>query len=552
MAGFGERFRQAGYKTPKPLIEIDGKPMVAHVVDLFPGERDVIFICNQEHLDAPAYGLEQTLRALCPAGRVVGIASHRLGPVHTVRQVEHLLDPARPVLINYCDFSCYWDWRRFKRFTRKTGCAGAIPAYRGFHPHSLGSTRYAYLRETAGWVKDVREKESFTDNHVQEFASSGAYYFASARMMSDAFQAMVERDLHTGGEYYVSLAYKPLLARGKPVAVYPLQHFMQWGSPEDVAEYRGWSRAFRALARPPAADASPEGAVVLPMAGLGQRFTDAGYAVPKPLIPVSGKPMATRAVQALPPARHHAFVLRAGMPGAAVLADELLRLYPRAIVKTTARVTEGQACTALLGLDALESGPGGNALGPVTIGACDHGALYDGAEWRRLLEDTETDVIVWGARGHANARRTPRLFGWVQADGKEIKGVSVKQPPDAPATDPIIAGTFTFRRADNFRRCVRRLLAHDDRVNGEFYIDSCINHALALGLRCHLLELDSYLGWGTPDELRTFEYWQSCFHKWPGHPYRLENDPGIPKRALTRLERAYRAVAPDPAEWTWR
>ena len=46
MSGFGERFRKAGYKIPKPLIEIENKPIIAHVIDMFEGEDDFIFICN--------------------------------------------------------------------------------------------------------------------------------------------------------------------------------------------------------------------------------------------------------------------------------------------------------------------------------------------------------------------------------------------------------------------------------------------------------------------------------------------------------------------------
>ena len=37
MSGFGERFRKVGYKVPKPLIEIEGKPIIAHVIDMIPG-----------------------------------------------------------------------------------------------------------------------------------------------------------------------------------------------------------------------------------------------------------------------------------------------------------------------------------------------------------------------------------------------------------------------------------------------------------------------------------------------------------------------------------
>ena len=57
------------------------------------------------------------------------------------------------------------------------------------------------------------------------------------------------------------------------------------------------------------------------------------------------------------------------------------------------------------------------------------------------------------------------------------------------------------------------------KINQEFYVDECINNAISLGLKCYFFEVDSYLCWGTPDELKTFDYWQECFHKWNLHPY---------------------------------
>jgi len=108
----------------------------------------------------------------------------------------------------------------------------------------------------------------------------------------------------------------------------------------------------------------------------------------------------------------------------------------------------------------------------------------------------------------------------------------------------LIIGAFTYRRASDFLAAAGRLFARDGRVNGEFYADSCIEDALALGLRCRLFEVDHYLCWGTPEELRTFEYWQSCFHKWRSHPYRLERDGRVDPRAISRLEARYRNPGP--------
>ncbi len=543
MSGFGERFRRAGYVMPKPLIEIEGKPVIAHVIDMFPGEQDFIFICNEDHLANADYHMEDILRQYCPAGRIVSIPPHKLGPIYAVSQVEHLIDLERPVVVNYCDFTCYWDWQHFKLFVAATRCEGAIPAYKGFHPHTLGSTNYAYMRESDGWVQDIQEKQPYTNKRMDEFASSGTYYFASGTIMSAAFRATLDQDLNVGGEYYVSLAYKPLLAAKRAIAVYPLQHFMQWGTPEDVKEYMDWSAAFRRLALPHNPRPIAQGSLVVPIAGLGQRFANEGYTITKPLIPTSGKPMVLQAVDYLPPAAHRIFVLREDMPGYQDITATLTNAYPRAVIETIPAVTEGQACTALIGLDALAQTIG-TVPGPVTFAACDFGAIYDSDALQVLVDNPEVDIVVWGVRGHANATRHPQMFGWIDAEESVIRRISVKAPLDSPGNDPIVLGTFTFRRADDFRRVVARLIARNGRVNGEFYIDSCINDAVELGLRCHLFEVDCYLSWGTPNDFRTFEYWQACFHKWQSHSYRLELDDHIPPAALEQLELRYRATVP--------
>jgi len=544
MSGFGERFRSAGYSIPKPLIHIDGKPIIAHVVDMFPSETDFIFICNQEHLNEQSYRMEAILNEYCPLGRIFGIPPHKLGPINAVLQAKHLLDLTKPVVVNYCDFTCYWDWHHFKRFVVKTACSGAIPAYKGFHPHSLGSTNYAYMREAYGWVLDIQEKQPYTKNRMEEYTSSGTYYFSSAQIMFDAFRKVVEQDLNIGGEYYVSLAYKYLLSSKQSVAVYPIQHFMQWGTPEDVTEYTTWSKAFQGLITQAESPSPSMGALIVPMAGLGQRFADEDYLLTKPLIPVSGLPMVAQATRDLPPAEHHVFVLRADMRGYANVVNQLKSLYPKAIIKTIDHLTEGQACTALIGLDALVD-EDEKSYFPITVGACDNGALYDIGDFVKLVNDPLVDVIVWGIRGYPNAIRHPKMFGWIDAEGALIRSISVKNPLRTPASDPIVLGAFTFRRADDFRRALDRLVARDGRINGEFYIDSLINDSIALGLQCHLFEVDSYLCWGTPNDLRTFEYWQSCFHKWNNHPYRLELDRRVPLDQVDSLDARYKATIPE-------
>ena len=522
MSGTGERFRQAGYSSPKFLIEIEGRPIISHIIDLFPGETDILFICNQDHLDDPSLSLELVLKKYCPKGRVVSIAPHKLGPVHAVCQVENLIDTARPVIVNYCDFTCYWSWFHFKKHVIKTKCAGSIPAYKGFHPHSLGKTNYAYIVESNGFAQDIQEKKSFTNNRMQEYASSGTYYFRKGELMLEAFHWMIEKDLNVGGEFYVSLSYKFLLAQKLPVKIYPLEYFMQWGTPEDVDKYIHWSNTFRHFLNQEN-PLPPQGTLIMPMSGAGKRFLDKGYKMPKPLIEVSDTPMVLQAASCLPKTLHQVFVLREDIHGHKKAMDQIKSIYPDAIFEILPKMTEGQACTAAIGLDALKKRAKG-ILEPVTIGTCDNGVLYDSKKFKNLLNSPEIDIIVWGIRAYGMAIDHPQMFSWIKEKDNHILGVSVKEAINSPETDPIVIGTFTFCRIQDFHNCFDRLITRGNKVNGEFYLDSCINDAIDMGLRCHLFEVDNFISWGTPKELHIFKYWQSCFHKWTVHPYRLEKD----------------------------
>ena len=81
-------------------------------------------------------------------------------------------------------------------------------------------------------------------------------------------------------------------------------------------------------------------------------------------------------------------------------------------------------------------------------------------------------------------------------------------------------------------------------INNEYYIDGCLLDALKMGLRIKVFYVDHFLCWGTPNELKTFEYWQSCFHKWESHPYKWEKDSWRDKK-VTISERLEKPLIPE-------
>ena len=104
-----------------------------------------------------------------------------------------------------------WNYNEFETFVNTTDCDGAIVCYTGFHPHMLGGDNYAFVKtEADNLFVEIREKQSYTDDKMSEFASTGTYYFKEGRYIKKYFQDLMEKDMHVNNEYYVSLVYNLL------------------------------------------------------------------------------------------------------------------------------------------------------------------------------------------------------------------------------------------------------------------------------------------------------------------------------------------------------
>ncbi len=539
MSGFGERFKRAGYRVPKPLIVVNGKPIIQHVVEMFPSETNFIFICNKEHLADTSFNMIKILKSICPNGKIFPITPHKLGPVYAVIKAFSIIDLDIPTIVNYCDFTVFWDYMHFKETIEKTQCDGAIPCYRGFHPHTLWSNYYAYVRENNLRAIDIQEKQSFTDIPTNEFASTGSYYFKSGKLMLQYFQRCLDSNLTVGNEYYASMAYKPMLEDNLEIIVYEVQHFMQWGVPADLEEYQYWSKIFKHTLKKQKLP-NHKGVCMLPMVGAGSRFASENYKLPKPLIKVSGQAMASQALADLPITERQRFVVRKDLSNLTELKKELNAAASKPEFITLEHLTDGQATTCIEASQEL------NTKNPITIAACDNGMIYDVNKIQKLIDDSSIDVIVWGARGYPGAIRNPEMYGWIEATtDNKIQKISVKKKLNNINIDPIVVGTFTFKRLSDFSKSVALMKSRKGLINDEYYIDNAINDAITLGLNCYLFEIDCYVCWGTPNDLRTFEYWQSCFHKWNSHPYRLELDSKIPNNQLDSLKSKYKCKLPN-------
>jgi NDP-sugar pyrophosphorylase family protein len=510
LSGIGKRFQDAGYSVPKPLIEVEGKPIIYHVIDLFPGETDFHFICNEIHIQENQ--IDKVLLQKIPTAKVYSVPNkNRQGPVHAVLQVIDQLkeNPEEEIIVSYCDFGTKWNYTGFLKEMRSHSADGGIAAYKGFHPHMLHGDNYAFMKEQDKWLTDIQEKASFTENKMNEFASNGIYYFRTLERMIYYFQKLVALEMKVNNEYYVSLVYKVMLQDSCRIRIFKIEKMLQWGTPRDLEEYLVWSNFFRNRKKSPLAFRGVEPTtLLLPMAGAGSRFFVQGFTTPKPLLEVEGNPMVTQAVKCLPPSKQSVFICLSEHLEKYPLQSMLTNTFKNTSVVSIPSVTEGQACTCEIGFREA-------ALSidePILISACDNGVYYDVNEYYKLVDDPSVDVIVWSFTNNPTSKLYPTMYAWLDVDQNgRIHDVSIKKPfADSSKNKHCIIGTMYFRRASLFFEGLQEIYEKNIRTNNEFYVDNVLI-PLFKKYTVKVFEVKNYLCWGTPNDYKTYTYWEEYF-----------------------------------------
>ena len=506
MSGIGRRFVEQGYKDPKPLIKVDDNPMIKHVMGIFPESDDVVFICNNEHLENT--NMRNVLLDTHPHGKIVGIEKHKKGPVYAVLKAEKLIDDDKPVIVSYCDYGTEWDYELFLKFIRESKCHGAVPCYIGFHPHMLGTDHYAYVRTDDKTALEIREKQPFTNNKMSEYASNGTYYFSSGKILKQYFKRCIEDNNHVNGEFYVSMVYNQMIKDGLSVKVFEIDKMLQWGTPYDLRIYQQWMNYFDNLKSSPLVPApAPEGTtLLLPMAGKGSRFESEGFKDPKPFIDTDGKPMFMRSLEDLPSCKNVVLGVLKEHIDTKSYKERITNFLNQSTVVEIPEVTQGQACTVEIMLQEANI----DLEKPIIISACDNGMYYDQEKFQEQLNDEENDVVVCSFRNNETSKNNPNMYAWLDVDKHGlIKHVSCKNfIYDDPLTTHAIIGTMFFRKAKYFLDGLQKNYDENIRTNNEFYVDDVLNQNIKSGLKVKVFEAKNYICWGTPNDYKTYNYWK--------------------------------------------
>jgi len=231
--------------------------------------------------------------------------------------------------------------------------------------------------------------------------------------------------------------------------------------------------------------------ILIPMAGAGSRFEQAGYTFPKPLIDVKGKPMIQTVVDSLNINANYIFIVQKSHYEKYSLQHTLNLIAPNCKIIQVDGLTEGAACTTLLAKDLINNDK------PLLIANSDQYLDWNSNQFMYSM-------IAHGINGGIltfKSKHPKWSYAKLDDDGF-VSEVAEKKPISDHAT----VGVYYFQHGRNYVTAAEQMISKDIRTNNEFYVCPVYNQCILNGEKIKIFNIDSKAMWGlgTPEDLDFF------------------------------------------------
>jgi HAD superfamily hydrolase (TIGR01509 family) len=225
MAGAGSRFQQAGYTFPKPLIDVEGKPMIQVVADNLNIDATFIYVVQKEH--RAKFNLDTLLNLITPNCKIVEVDGMTEGAACTTLLAKEFINNDEPLLMANSDQFVEWDSNEFMYKMIEQKVDGGILTFKATHP------KWSFAKvDEYGYVTEVAEK-----NPISDIATVGVYYWAKGSDYVKYSEQMIHKNIRTNNEFYVCPVFNEAIGDGKKIKTFNIEKMWGLGTPEDLKYY---------------------------------------------------------------------------------------------------------------------------------------------------------------------------------------------------------------------------------------------------------------------------------------------------------------------------
>jgi len=225
MAGAGSRFEQAGYTFPKPLIDVQGRPMIQVVTENLNIKANFIYVVQKSHREK--YNLDTLLDLITPGCKIVEVDGITEGAACTALLAKQYIDNDMPLFFANSDQFVEWDSNEFMYKMNETNSDGGIVTFKATHP------KWSFAKiDERGLVTEVAEK-----NPISDTATVGFYWWKHGSDFVKYAEQMIEEDIRVNNEFYVCPVFNQAISDGKQIRTFDIKDMWGLGTPEDLKHY---------------------------------------------------------------------------------------------------------------------------------------------------------------------------------------------------------------------------------------------------------------------------------------------------------------------------
>lgn len=232
------------------------------------------------------------------------------------------------------------------------------------------------------------------------------------------------------------------------------------------------------------------------MVGLGKRFSDAGFTIPKPLIPVRGECIVQHAVNSLNIDGNFIFIIRKS-EHSSTLHDLLKKLKPTCKVIEIAHLTEGSVNSILLAKEFI------NNDDPLITTNCDQRTDWNSSDFLNFCKESDADGVVVTYPYDNIVVNTVSPYSFIELDGN---GVAKRLEEKFSISNNALCGIHYWKRGKDFVSSAEELIKNNDRTNNEFYVAKTYNYLIKSDkvIKSYPLKKYEFHSLGTPEDVKKF------------------------------------------------
>jgi NDP-sugar pyrophosphorylase family protein len=244
MAGAGSRFKEKGYSTPKPLLDILGKPMVVNAAEALPAADKYTFVLRDFQISE--YHIDKYLHEHYPEADLLILDHLTEGQAVTCLKARDLINNDEELLIGASDNGMIYDRNAFDE--AKKSADALVFTFRNNPAVKARPQAYGWVKTDAqGLMERMSVKVPLSETPMNDHAVVGAFWFRKGRYFVEASERMIAMNRRVNNEFYVDECINDLRDLSYTVKVFEIDHYVCWGTPDDYETFQYWNSWFSKL-----------------------------------------------------------------------------------------------------------------------------------------------------------------------------------------------------------------------------------------------------------------------------------------------------------------